>query len=84
LSGNPAQHDDENKVAKANPFGGKYLFRYDEENGKNYILVEKVPGDIALSLDQKYDDGDYSTGSIRTDNGNGYDAATVDQKWYVF
>jgi prepilin-type N-terminal cleavage/methylation domain-containing protein len=33
----------------------------------NVILIEAVPADIARSLDQEFDDGDFSKGKVRAD-----------------
>ncbi len=68
VSGDPAIHD-EKVVAKRNPYGGRYLFRYTNNlNGKagNYIYVENVPTSVIKALDEKYDDGKYNSGDIQS------------------
>jgi len=71
----------ETRIAKRNPFGGRYLFRYYGGSiGKNYLYVDNVPYDVARALDEKYDDGKYWDGSIRLTGTRGL----VDMRWFVF
>ena len=84
MSGDPTQHD-ETKVAKTNPFGGRYLFRYGTQHGRtgNYIFVDNLPKDVDKALDEKYDDGKYDQGTIRASDDYTGDGV-VDQYWFVF
>jgi len=84
VSGDPTTHD-ESKVAKTNPFGGRYLFRYGTVQGKtgNYLFIDNLPADVAEALDQKYDDGKYNSGDIRANND--YTGTGMrDMYWFVF
>ncbi len=81
ISGDPTQTS-ETVLAKRNPFGGAYYFRYNGTLGKNYVLVDNIPSDAAASLDEKYDDGTWNTGDIRANAD--YTGGLRDMYWYVF
>jgi len=81
ISGDPTQTS-ETVLAKRNPFGGAYYFRYNGTLGKNYVLVDNIPSDAAASLDEKYDDGTWDTGDIRANAD--YTGGLRDMYWYVF
>ncbi len=88
MSGDPSQND-EVKVAKRNPFGGRYLVRYANNinsSGKsgNYIFVENIPTEIIKSLDEKYDDGVYNTGTIQSHYDYNTSRAYADIYWLAF
>ncbi len=88
ISGDPSVHN-EVKVAKRTPFGGRYLVRYANNinsSGKsgNYIYVENVPTEIIKSLDEKYDDGVYNTGTIQCDYDYTTSRAYADIYWLAF
>ena len=82
MSGNPATHT-ESQVAKTSPFGTRYYLRYNNALSKNYIFVDNIPHDVAQSLDERYDDGIYNSGSIRA-NAAYTGAGVRDMYWYVF
>ena len=88
ISGDPSQND-EVKVAKRNPFGGRYLIRYyNNINGSgksgNAIYVENIPTEIIKSLDEKYDDGVYNTGTIQSNLDYSTSRAYADIYWLAF
>jgi len=66
----------------ANPFGGGYYFRYNGTLGRNYILVDNIPSDVAQALDEKYDDGVFNSGDIRANAD--YTGGLRDLYWYAF
>ncbi|RLA94111.1 MAG: prepilin-type cleavage/methylation domain-containing protein, partial [Deltaproteobacteria bacterium] len=78
-----ANQTSEALVAKVNPFGGKYLFRYRGATGENYIFVDNIPLDAARTLDEKYDDGQYNSGDIQA-NSDYTTTGVRDMYWYVF
>lgn len=84
ISGDPSIHN-ESKVAKTNPFGGRYLFRYGTAQGKtgNYLFIDNLPADVAEALDQKYDDGKYNSGDIRASS-NYSTTGVKDIYWFAF
>jgi prepilin-type N-terminal cleavage/methylation domain-containing protein len=84
LNGNPHLSGEYN-LAKHHPWGGKYLFRFGNNNGKYgmYIRVEDVPYDVAKQLDEKYDDGVYNSGSIQT-NHDYNTPGNRNMYWYAF
>jgi prepilin-type N-terminal cleavage/methylation domain-containing protein len=53
-----------------NPYGGAVAVGYTNVQGKsaNWIMFDNLPRETARSLDVKYDDGNYKTGSIRSSN----------------
>ncbi len=81
VSGDPSATT-EQTVAKTSPFGGRYMFRYNGTLGRNYIYVDNVPSDVAESLDEKYDDGQYNAGDIRANAD--YTGGLRDMYWFVF
>jgi len=88
MSGDPTLHD-EVKVAKRNPFGGRYLVRYGNDiNGSgrsgNYIYVENIPTEIRKALDEKYDDGVYNKGDIQSNQDYNTNTGSGDMYWIVF
>jgi len=57
-----------------NPYGGAVSVGYTTVQGKsaNWIMFDNLPIDTARSIDEKYDDGQYDSGSIRAkDDYNG-------------
>lgn len=56
----------------ANVYGGSIGVGYQNIQGltNNWIAFDNVPGEVALSLDEQYDDGAPNTGSIRTTSAN--------------
>jgi prepilin-type N-terminal cleavage/methylation domain-containing protein len=48
-------------------YGGAIAVGYASVNGisANWIAFKNVPGDVAMSIDQKYDDGKYNSGDIQ-------------------
>ena len=87
ISGDKTKHD-ENLVPKRTPFGGRYLFRYQNNyNGKsgNYIFVENIPTSVIKALDEKYDDGQYNSGDIQSPTDyNSQNNAYADIYWFAF
>ena len=85
MSGDKTQNN-ENIVAKTNPYGGRYLFRTTGNlHGQtgNYIFIDNLPRDVARALDEKYDDGVWNTGDIHanTDYSNN---GVKDLYWFAF
>jgi prepilin-type N-terminal cleavage/methylation domain-containing protein len=80
VSGDSSQTT-ENLVAKASPYGGRYLFRYTGALGRNHVFVDNIPSETAQSLDEKYDDGTFNTGDIRANAD--YTGGLRDMLWYV-
>ncbi|HHG75490.1 MAG TPA: prepilin-type N-terminal cleavage/methylation domain-containing protein [Persephonella sp.] len=56
------------------PFGGKVGVGWATFHGltDHWIGFQNIPEDIALSIDEKYDDGVYNTGSIRASGSTNY------------
>ncbi|MCA0199579.1 MAG: hypothetical protein LCH56_01915 [Proteobacteria bacterium] len=48
-----------------NLFGGQFGFAEDNLGLKNVICATRIPGDAALKIDQRLDDGRIDTGSVR-------------------
>ena len=50
-----------------NPFGGQYHVEYITVGGRtaHWFITPLIPGDVAAILDASYDDGVFSTGTIR-------------------
>jgi len=70
LSGDPATRGA--AASPRNPFGGTYNFDNAAFTGfgttaitRNYISVTVVPGNFAEAVDNKFDDGVYTTGTVR-------------------
>ena len=63
-----------------NPYGGAAAVGYASIHNKyaNWIGFDNLPEEVAMSIDEKYDDGKYDTGSIRASGSTGYD--TTDDK----
>jgi len=82
----------ENAVAKQSPYGGRYLFRYQNNlNGKsgNYISLQAIPLEVIRDLDKKYDDGVYNKGDLMSNYD--YTATNLSQYndratmyWFIF
>lgn len=55
------------RTAPRNPYGGGVGIGYTTVQGltTHWIGFDNVPGDVCESIDRKYDDGFYNTGSIR-------------------
>jgi len=59
-----------------NSFGGNLWVDYANIQGAaNYVVMSNIPAEVSQELDTKYDDGVYSTGSIR--GSAAYTAGTV-------
>lgn len=63
-----------------NPYGGAVSVAYGNIHNKygNWIGFDNLPEEVAKSIDEKYDDGKYDTGSIRASGSSDYD--TTDDK----
>lgn len=66
--------DPNDRTNISHPFGGKVSIGWTSINGitDHWIGFQNVPEEIALSIDEKYDDGVYNTGSIRASGGTNY------------
>lgn len=68
-------------VGRSTPFGSFYVFRFANVGGVNQNVIQmlnaSVPDDVAQAIDTKYDDGDGTTGDIRTSNGVAYGTAAT-------
>ncbi|RJQ50953.1 MAG: prepilin-type N-terminal cleavage/methylation domain-containing protein [Nitrospiraceae bacterium] len=76
LSGDPATSGA--AAQPRHPFGGTYGFgsaAFGALGTRNYITMVTVPGSVAESIDIKYDDGIYNTGTVR--GSAAYTTATV-------
>ena len=66
--------DSNDRTNISHPFGGKVAVGWTSINGvtDHWIGFQNIPEDIALSIDEKYDDGVYNTGSIRASGATDY------------
>ncbi len=77
INGNPSDRTNPN-----HPFGGKVAIGWTTYNGitDHWIGFQNVPEEIALSIDEKYDDGVYNTGSIISSGSTDYNLSdTADE-----
>ncbi|WP_022671045.1 type II secretion system protein [Hippea alviniae] len=79
ISGDPTNHTNPQKIS---PYGTPYNVNYNKTLGKNYIYVN-LPNEVIKYLDEKYDDGVYNTGDIRSNHKYTYTGMAT-MYWYAF
>jgi len=77
ISGDPTNHTNPQKIS---PYGTSYNVNYG--GGKNRIYVV-LPNEVIKYLDEKYDDGTYNKGNIRSNHAYTY-TGRARMYWYAF